>query len=76
MLRIVKLLIRIEGILLENVGYMKKSKYRFTHFIMTDGESKQIDPSKIDFISNQCKLFWTNMSTGKEHEIVRKMNNK
>lgn len=50
---------------------MKKIKYSFHHFIIVDGQKKEINPNKVDFISDRCKLFGANLSTGKEHEIVK-----
>ncbi|MEK3993665.1 hypothetical protein MKY29_02835 [Psychrobacillus sp. FSL K6-2365] len=52
---------------------MEKSKYKFNHFILIDGERKQIDPSKVEVISEQCKLLWANLATGKEHILINKV---
>lgn len=51
---------------------MEKTKYKFSHFIIVDGHKKEIDPYKDAEISSQCKLFWTNITTGNEHVIVAK----
>lgn len=49
-----------------------KTKYTFNHFIMVDDHRKEIDPSNVEVISNQCKLLWANLVTGKEHTLVSK----
>ena len=49
---------------------MKNSKYKFRHFIIVDGQRKEIDPLKEPKISNQCKLLWANLTTGKEYVLV------
>lgn len=35
---------------------MKNKKYNIRHFMVVDGEKKEIDPSKIERIADQCKL--------------------
>lgn len=45
-------------------------KYTFKHFIVVDGEKKEVDPAKVSKISDQCKVVWTNITTGKEHTLV------
>ena len=52
---------------------MEKTKYTFKHFVVVDGQRKEIDPSKVDGISEQCKILWANMVTGKEHTLVSAM---
>ncbi|MCK1996832.1 hypothetical protein MPH47_06250 [Psychrobacillus psychrodurans] len=52
---------------------MKKTKYTFSHFIMVDGVKKEIDPTKDDMISGQCKLLWANLATGKDHMLMNKV---
>lgn len=51
---------------------MNKTKYNFSHFVIVEGEKKEINPYKDDQISSQCKLFWANISTGKEHTLASK----
>lgn len=52
---------------------MKKSKYTFSHYMMVEGVEKEIDPTKVDTISDNCKLLWANLATGKEHILVNKV---
>lgn len=54
---------------IEEVGDVKTTKYRFNHFIISDGQKKEIVPSENVEISAQCKLVWANMATGKEHTL-------
>lgn len=57
----------------EGVGDMKKTKYTFNHFVVVEGQKKAIDPSNVDRISEQCKILWANMVTGKEHMLESKV---
>ncbi|MFJ8065837.1 hypothetical protein ACIQYS_14500 [Psychrobacillus sp. NPDC096426] len=53
---------------------MEKTKYTFRHFFIVDGQKKEIDPLKEPKVSNQCKLLWANLTTGKEHVLVEEEN--
>ncbi|WP_342508301.1 hypothetical protein [Sporosarcina sp. FSL K6-2383] len=49
-----------------------KKKYTFRHFMIVDGKRVEIDPTKVSRIADGCKLLWANISTGKEHVLVKK----
>lgn len=51
---------------------MEKPKYSFNHYMVVDGQLKEIDPTEVSGIADECKILWANISTGKEHVLVNK----
>lgn len=51
---------------------MDKPKYSFIHYMVVDGQLKEIDPTKLSRIADEYKLLWANISTGKEHVLVER----